>query len=117
MKQSLIELIDLEEEKNRRRKEIELSNSLFNVNRYSEGDRCFYQQCIYNFIDNKYINCVYDFKEYMKAGNIFNKYVELQFNNTDESWISKTKRIYTDLEKNCFDLLNIDESYLIDNYK
>ena len=117
MKQNLTELIDLEEEKKRRRKEIDLTNSLFNNRNCKAGDTCYYQQLIYSLIDDKYVSLIYDFDEECKAKEVFNKFALNNSNIDVDEWIIITKRIYTDLENNCFDLLNIDESYLIDNYK
>ena len=115
-KNKVIQLATLEES-NRRRKAIEENNRLFGTNNIKEGELGYYQQCIENYIDDKYIKCEYTFEENEIASSV--NYSELIFSLNGKDRQKKdemNKIIYQDLLSGKLDLLHTSGKELIEMY-
>jgi len=115
-KNKIIQLATLEESI-RRKKLVEKTNKLFGDRNLKEGELGYYQQCINDFVDDKYIKCEYSLLETKKAINCTYSPFIYSIKISDYKLIdSITKNVYDDLKNNKLDLLKATPEELYERY-
>jgi len=115
-KNKIIQLATLEESI-RRKKLVEETNKLFRGRNLKEGEIGYYQQCINDFVDDKYIKCEYSLLETREAINCTYSPFIFNINISDVKLLdSITKNVYDDLKNNELDLLKITSDELYERY-